>query len=125
LIGDGVCRLDNNGGRYPNCWAWPDDEEWVTLLFHINPGTYDGALGFGGGNNDTLYEVFAARYGETSYRRIWHQPGGVADFDIEYGWNALIASIYHNGASSDDMTAFYHRYCQMIFSKQIIACPQV
>lgn len=120
-VGDGVCRLDNNGGRRANCWFWPTDGSWTTILFHVRPGTSTGALGSTSGNNDTLVEVWVAPAGVTSYIKIWDQPTVDLVFDSFHGHNAIIASIYHNG---DSMTDFWHRYDQMIFSKSFIPCPQ-
>lgn len=120
-VGDGLCRFDNSGGRRANCFYWPENE-WVTVLWHIRPGTMSGPLGSMTGNNDTLVEVWIARAGETSYTRIWSQPGVDLPFDVQWGHNALICSIYHNGANMP--IQFYHRYDQIIFSREFIPCPQ-
>jgi hypothetical protein len=120
-LGNGICRFDNTSGLRANCWYWPENE-WVTVLWHIRNGTMSGPLGSGSANGDTLVEVSVARAGATSYTPIWRQPGVDLPFDVQYGHNALIASIYHNGENMP--VAFYHRYDQMIFSRQFIACPQ-
>jgi hypothetical protein len=114
-VGDGACRFDNNGGRYANCWFWPDDE-WVTMQWAVRPGD--------NGSGGTHVRVWAARYGETAFTKIWDQPDVDLPFDASFpfGHNALICSVYHNGAT---MTEFWHRYCQIIFAHQFIACPQV
>jgi hypothetical protein len=113
-VGDGVCRLDNDGGRLANCWHWPEND-WATVMWHIRPGTHSG--------NDTLVEVFVAGRGETEYTRIWHQPNVDLPFSGDpQGHNAVICSVYHNGLS---MSEFWHRYDQVIFSRQFIPCPQV
>lgn len=115
-VGDGVCRLDDDGGRRVNCWHWPAGE-WATVMWHVKPGLSD--------NGDTLVEVWVANPGETSYSKIWNQPGVDLPFDPDHpqGHNALIASIYHNGI--DMPRQFYHRYDQMIFSKEFIPCPRI
>ena len=115
-VGDGVCRLDNSGGRLANCWAWPAGQ-WATIMWRIRNGTS------GGGN--TLVEVWAAAPGQKQFTKIWSQPGVDLPFDPDYpqGHNALICSIYHNGENMPQQ--FYHRYDQIIFSKQFIPCPQV
>jgi hypothetical protein len=120
-VGDGICRFDDSGGRRANCWFWPVNE-WVTLLWHIRNGTQSNPLGQGGANNDTLVEVWMARAGQTSYMKIWDQPNVDLPFDVQYGHNAVICSIYHNGENMP--LQFYHRYDQMIFSRQFIPCPQ-
>ena len=113
-VGDGVCRLDDDGGRLTNCWHWPEND-WATVMWHIRPGTHSG--------NDTLVEVFVAGPGETEYTRIWHQPGVDLPFSGDpQGHNAVICSVYHNGLN---MSEFWHRYDQLIFSREFIPCPQV
>jgi hypothetical protein len=116
-VGNGVCRFDNNGGRLANCWAWPATAQWVTMLWHVRNGTN------GGGN--TLVRVFVAEEGATKYTKIWDQPGVDLPFDADhpFGHNALICSIYHNGDSMP--VQFYHRYSQMVFSRDFIPCPQI
>lgn len=118
--GDGICRFDNSGGRLANCWSWPANK-WVTVLWHIRNGTQSGSLGSGNANNDTLVEVWVAEEGVTTYTKIWGQAGVDLPFDMQYGHNALICSIYHNGENMP--VQFYHRYDQLIFSKQFIPCP--
>lgn len=118
-IGDGVCRYDNNGGRLANCWHWPAGQ-WATILYHVRNGT--GTATSSGGN--TLVEVYVAKAGETEYTRIWNQPGVELPLDVVPGHNAVICSAYMNGTTLNIDTGFYHRYCQMIFSKKFIPCPQ-
>lgn len=120
-VGDGVCRLDNSGGRLANCWFWPPNE-WVTLLWRIRNGTMTGSLGSNTARSDTIIEVWAARFGQTSYTKIWSQLNVPLPFDVLWGHNALICSIYHNGENMP--IQFYHRYDQLIFSKNFIPCPQ-
>lgn len=120
-VGDGVCRLDNSGGRLANCWFWPPNE-WVTLLWRIRNGTMTGSLGSNTARSDTIIEVWAARFGQTSYIKIWSQLNVPLPFDVLWGHNALICSIYHNGENMP--IQFYHRYDQLIFSKNFIPCPQ-
>jgi hypothetical protein len=119
-VGDGLCRF-GSGTNSANCFFWPANE-WTTVLWHIKPGTMSGGLGSRTANNDTLVEVWIAREGATSYTRIWSQPGVDLPFDVQWGHSALICSIYHNGENMP--VQFYHRYDQIIFSKQFIPCPQ-
>ena len=112
-VGDGVCRFDNDGGRLANCWNWPVDE-WCTVMWHIRHGHYEVA--------DTLVEVFAARYGETTFTKIWSETFAVSFHDgYPYGHNAMILSCYTNGIN---MSAFTERYDKLILSKEWIPCPQ-
>lgn len=114
-VGDGVCRVDNSGGRLTNCWHWPSGQ-WATVLWRIRNGT--------SGGNNTLVEVWVAGPGQTQYVKIWNQPGVDLPFDANHpnGQNALICSIYQNARNMPRQ--FYHRYDQIIFSKQFIPCPQ-
>jgi hypothetical protein len=38
------------------------------------------------------------------------------------GWNGLLLSTYNNNLNNSE---FWHRYDQVIFSKDFIPCPQV
>jgi hypothetical protein len=111
----GVCQTSptivNSG-----CYFTPQ-EEWYTYLFHITPGHDSG--------NDTRVEVWVAHWGETSYTKVWDQSNVDLPFAAghPFGHNALICAGWMNSiVFSQDV---YHRYCQIIFSKQSIACPQV
>lgn len=127
-VSGGLCRLTSTGaGVASNCWHWPVDGTWTTILFHVKPGTATGPLGTENGNdgdNNTLIQVYAALHGETEYTCIWNQPDADLPFDVAHGHNALIASVYQNG---NTLTEFWHRYCQMIFKSGStpIPCPQV
>ena len=108
----GYCRFDNSGGNLKNCWAWSGG--WDTVLYHIVPGRSS--------NNDTRIEVWAAHEGETQYTKIWDQPNANVPFDGVQGYNALICSAYQNAAETS--VSIYHRFDQIIFSREFIACPQ-
>lgn len=119
-VGDLTCQLNNNGGREANCWYWPLDQ-WCTVLWHVQPGTASALDGVSS-NNDTTIDAWAAKPGQTSYTQIWHQTGVKLPFDTQWGHSAIICAAYMNNASMND---FNQRWCQIIFSKQTIACPQV
>lgn len=140
LAGDDPSGLSQVGGEYnggscrwygpgwsasdlTGCWAWPQDE-WVTLKFYVKPGLDSG--------NDTIVRVWTdwnpilgAKV--NSWIKIWDQT----TVDLYYlagkpfGQNALILTAYMNGAQQTMATDIYHRYCEVIFSHQDIACPQV
>jgi len=114
----GIAWVFQGGG---SSWQWPLGQ-WATILFHVKPGTMPGALGSGTGNPDTLFEAWGARAGETAYTQICSVSNVALPFDVQWGHNALIASIYQNGSN---MTQFYQRFAQIIFSKSFIPCPQV
>jgi hypothetical protein len=118
----GICNLGGGGaGNIGNCWHW-NNGAWDTIMYHIRNGTMSGGLGSQTSNSDTLIEVWAAHDGETEYTKIWNQPNAPISYDLVWGHSAVILSIYHNG---DALTQFYQRYCQLIFSKDFISCPQV
>ena len=120
----GVCDWPLNHSPGPwdtGCWAWtgsdpvPNPVGWDTLLYHVRPGLNSG--------NDTVVTVWVAKPGETAYTKIWDQNDVDLPFETVEGHNALIASGYMNGLNL--ATDIYHRYDQMIFSKEFIPCPQV
>ena len=113
-VGDGLCRYDNNGGRLANCWSFPDPAAWVTLEWHVKPGTDNG--------NDTLIEVYAAMPGDTAFTRVWYQPNASLLYDPNHpqGHNAVHLSTYLNGLNASEI---YHRYDQVILSKEFIPVP--
>lgn len=106
----GLCDWPNTLG---GCWEWSGG--WDTLLYHVVPGLHN--------NGDTIFEVWAAHPGETTYTKIWDQANVDLPFDVIEGHGALICSAYQNGR--DFATDFYHRYCQMIFSRNFIPCPLI
>jgi len=104
------CDIQRQPG---NCWAYSGG--WDTLLYHLVPGR---------NNSDEHHiTVYAAHQGETSYTKIWDQNFYIY-FDSGYplGWNAIILADYNNGLENSE---FYHRYDQLIFSKDFIPCPRV
>jgi hypothetical protein len=111
------------------CWSFPADE-WVTVLVHIIPG-HDG----GGGNepvvagnsaNDTTVEVWVARANEWEYTKIWEKKDYVWSFGQNDPWprgfNSFAFNAFMNQVNATQ--AFYHRYTQVIFSRQYVPCPQ-
>lgn len=116
-----------------NCITWPADE-WVTVLLHFVCG-HDGGGGnsppFPNSNNDTTFEMYIARSGETTYTPVYSKRDYVWSFGGDdptpYGWNAFKPWAYMNAGSttSDAAVGFYHRYDQIIFSRQFVPCPEV
>jgi hypothetical protein len=96
----------------PTNWQWPLGQ-WSTVMYHVKPGN---------GGSNTLVEVWVAKTGETSFTQIYSDANCAVSYDSPKGYQALICSIYQNG---ENMTQFYHRFAQIIFSNQVIACPQV
>lgn len=98
---------------------WSYSGGWDVLLIHIRPGL----LNTTSGANGTLLEIWAAHEGETAYTKIWNQEYGLSAYQARNGLQALILSVYNNDNSFPQQ--FYHRYAQVIFSKNSIPCPQV
>lgn len=92
---------------------WFYSDGWDTIMYHIVPGRV--------GVDETLIEIFAAHPWESTFTKIWSQTVPVVEYEWDNGWNALILATYNN--DNDMNEDFYHRYTQVIFSKQVIACP--
>jgi len=107
----GACNPSAN----PNtCWAWSGG--WDTVLYHVVPGR--NAV------DEQVIQVYGAHEGETVYTRIWDDIyTNRYDSGYPFGYNALILSSYNNGNNCP--SEFWHRWAQVIFSKEFIPCPQV
>jgi hypothetical protein len=98
-----------------NCWSYSND--WDTLLFQIVPGLDR--------SGDTIVRAWAAHPGDTDYTKIWDMDDANVPFESlrPNGYNAIICSQYLNGLSSANAT--YHRFADLIFSKEFILPPNV
>lgn len=100
------------------CWLY-NPGEWATFLYHLVPGT--------DGNKDTLFEVFVARPGQTSYETLFTQLNTINFSETTTGhpkaYNSFQPSNYMNNQSST--VEWYQRYDQIIFSHDFVPCPQV
>lgn len=97
---------------------WSYSGGWDTLLIHSRPGVVDTTSG----SDSTLLEIWAAHENDTSYTKIWHQEYGLGGYEARNGLQALILGGYNNGRSFSQ--EFYHRFDQVIFSRDFIPCPQ-
>ncbi len=116
VVGENHAAAYRSGGpwlMHPGTWQYAQGN-WDTIMFHVKPGT--------SGKADTLIEIYAAHRGEKAFTLI-HTSLEQISFDHKNGYNAIIFSNYQNSANIQ--VPFYLRVCQMIFSKQPIACPQV
>lgn len=125
---------DYYNNSFTNCWVYPDDE-WVTVLLHLIPGHHNGTdTDFNPSatnlRKDTGIEVWVARYGDTSYTKVWEKFDYIWSFDATspaygnlYGFNCLLFSQYMNQVNAG--TSWWRRYDEVIFSTQAIPCPQV
>lgn len=98
---------------------WSYSGGWDTLLYRLRPGL----AGVASGANATLLECWAAHPGETSYTKIWSITYGIASYNVVNGLQGLILGVYNNNNTFPQ--TFWHRYCQLIFSRSPIACPQL
>jgi hypothetical protein len=92
------------------------------VLVHIIPGhVTDNDWGA----PDWRIQIWVAPAGARAYTKVYdkanyeffYYPAGIAK-----GWNSLVINGYHNGQNMP--VAFTQRYTQLIFSKQLIPCPQ-
>lgn len=112
---NGIVWFDNRDGSAANAFYWPNPAQWVTVLYRIVPKlTYT-----------TVVQVWIAREGETSYTKIWDMNTVKLDYGASrpFGHNAVLLTAYQNQLVANN--GFYHRYTQLIFSKNMIPCPQV
>ena len=91
---------------------------WDTLLYHLRLGR----PGVASGADATFLEVWAAHPGQSSYTKIWTQTYGISGYESGGGLQALMFSTFNNGNNFSQQ--FYHRYAQLIFSKDFIPAPQ-
>ena len=112
-------------------WQWPLGQ-WATVLFHVKPGTNTNTFTPSNGNEsagaaNTLIECWGAYPGDKHYTLIFSLPNVALPFDVQsggtvFGHQAIVSSTYQNGSN---MTQFYHRIGQMIFSQHFIPLAQV
>lgn len=112
------------GGDYEQCgsggacWEY-SDAQWVTWLYHVVPGT--------DGDKNTLFEAFVARPGQTRYETVFSAQNTMnfseASTGHPKGYNSFQPSNYMNNQSTSRQ--WYQRYDQIIFSRELIPCPQV
>ncbi len=113
----GVC--DPYTGSVGGCWAYSGG--WDTLLYHLVPGR--------NGVAETRLEVYAAHPNQKAYTKIWDviypavfdQGANTAGNAMRNGWNALLLAIYQNAQTNSE---YWHRFDQVIFSREFIPCPQ-
>jgi hypothetical protein len=97
---------------------WYYSGGWDTLLYQLR----FGQAGVSSGDNATRLIVYAAHPGESSYTTIMDHTYAVSAWRPEGGLQALMLSAYNNNRTFPQ--AFWHRYAQVILSKNFIPCPQ-
>jgi hypothetical protein len=112
-----------------SCWEWPENE-WVTVLYYMKPGRSNDGQGSNQSTwtfRDTHVRVWVAREGATSYTEIFNKS------DLAFAWgtdpttptgsiNNVDFSCYMNNLPG--WKGWEQKYTQVIFSKQMIPCPQ-
>lgn len=119
-----------------SAWEWYDGE-WVTVLIHVRPGLHwnRATNPSAAGVRNTVLEVKVARDGEP-YTTVFSQNdqaisfGSTNDsqgefFDALPGYCAFIPTMYLNVdlGATPPKKSYYHRFTQVIFSKQPIPAP--
>jgi hypothetical protein len=105
----GSPEIPSNLANVPHVW-----DVWAHYLYKVTPG--DENVG------ETGVEVWRVLSGETSYTKIFETFVESIDYNDAFNkaWNALIVSIYHNGAN---LPEFNQSYDQIIFSKDVVLPP--
>lgn len=116
-------------GNNPDaCYLWQAGI-WQTALIHFRPGRNNIA--------ETLYEIYCAQPGETSYTLVHQKSDYVWVYDNSqagsdgsihgFGHNYVMLNPFTGGGGWDVTNAeqWYHEFDQLIFSLSPIACPQV
>jgi hypothetical protein len=122
------CVIGGNVSQPNMCWEWPADE-WVTVLVHLVPGHHNADIYAPLAqwqNRDTRLEVWVARANQTTYTKLFSK----ADLAWYYAsslhptgaFNSICPSAYMNNVPA--VLGWHHRFDQVIFSRQFIACPQ-
>ncbi len=108
-----------------SCYCYPTDE-WVTVYVRLKPGHNQASSDLNNpATQDTELEIKICEAGDTTYTTIYSKNDFVFDFSDQVrakGWNCFIPSGFMNGVEASQ--TFFHRYDQIIYSKQPIACPQ-
>jgi hypothetical protein len=125
-----TCTIGGDVKAENACWEWPTDE-WVTVLIHVIPGHRNDGVIYETDlskwpNKDFGIQVWVARFGQTSYTKLFDKLNlawyYASDLHPLGAFNSICPSGYMNGVNA--VLGWYHRYDQIIFSKQIIPCPQ-
>ena len=135
---ENTCRISSDTSGANACWEWPRAAEWITVLVHVTPGHDNQAdqtkVVSQWANKDAGLEVWVARAGQTAYTKLFQNSALAWLFGDRNGnadpyemhppaFNSVCPSAYMNNVAA--ALGWYHRYDQLIFSKQFIPCPQV
>lgn len=140
LMQPNTAYADSYNNSFAACWSYPDDE-WVTVLLHVIPGhdsdegsTNDVPSSTSNWRRDFGIECWVARYGATSYTKVWEKFDYVWSYDAQSpgygalsGFNCLLFTQYMNFARTGLVAGvdWWRRHDEVIFSTRPIACPQV
>jgi|SRR5581483_6714660 len=117
--GNQLCLYSELGAGLPHCWQWPVGE-WFTVMYRVryaNPG----------GTTGNQMDLYVARYGQTSYTQLFaSRDFAIGSPDPKYpnGPNSLWMTPYDTGRV-DSSVSTWHKYTQIIASRNFISCPQV
>lgn len=138
---DATCveSAGSNAGNGTSCYNYRPTGQWQTILLHLIPGRnrVNGNLNDPANPHETGIEVWVAKDGETSYRKIWEKfdyvwlydtgitegPGGGP---MPFGWNWINWSPFTGGpVALPSVNGWYHEHDQLICSKEFIPCPAI
>ena len=127
---DTTCLIGSDTTLANKCWEWPADT-WVTVLVHVIPGhnnagsVYESDLSKWP-NHDFGLEVWVAQQGTFTYTKLFEKFDLAWYFASNYhpigAYNSICPSAYMNNVNA--IVGWFHRFDQIIFSKQMIPCPQ-
>lgn len=104
------------GGVSPT-WQWAANGTWDSIMYHMIPGRP--------GVNETLFEIYGAHAGETSWTLFMSLTFAAEAFDIVNGWQALILGVYNNGFAFPSSWTERHRDLVLYRGPTVPPCPQV
>ena len=119
------------GSNITSCWLWPRDQ-WVTFLIKVTPGRDDVSEStvtvWTDWNHDTNQRQNTyIKIRDYATHKLVYGGAETAAYpgDLPEGYNAFQASAFMNAGPSgaNAVAGWYHRYTEIIFSRQTIACP--
>jgi hypothetical protein len=125
-----TCIIGNFPGLSNNCWCYPRNQTWSTIMFHVIPGSQNVGTNLSNPSQpkDQTIEVYVAKAGETTYTKIFSKTDFQFEFDtrgIVQGYNWAAFTSYNGGNQQTAVPQdYWHRYDQIVLSTQFIPCPQ-
>lgn len=115
--GNLACTYNSVGSGLLSCWHWPINE-WFTVYFRVRIATYGGSTG-------NQMDLYVARQGQHTYDQLFASRNfAVGALETKYtnGNNCVTLTPYDTGRIDSTVSTF-HKYGQIIVSRNPIACP--